>query len=317
VDERPVHVFAIDDDPGALAVVEAACTLAGMEFSSTIDPREAVERVLMLEPDVVLLDVMMPGVDGFEICRRLKSNSFTELIPVVLVTALESREDRLQGIQSGCDDFLNKPLDRIELTARVRSLARVRRVTENLDDAVEVLKSLARTVEAKDPTTGDHCDRLSKQGRSFGLFLNLPDVDIKALSQAGILHDIGKVGIPDAILFNPGALDIHEWAVMKQHVTIGANLLQPLRTMSRVLPIVRHHHEKWNGTGYPDGLAGDNIPYLARVFSILDAWDALTSERPYKRAFSEQETLEILLKECDEGKWDPELIDQFQRFLNE
>ncbi|MEC7583666.1 MAG: HD domain-containing phosphohydrolase, partial [Planctomycetota bacterium] len=184
----------------------------------------------------------------------------------------------------------------------------------NLDDAERVLESLARSVEAKDGTTGDHCDRLKWGGRAFGAHLGLSEPDIKALERAGILHDIGKVGIPDAVLQKPGKLNSEEWQLMKQHPVIGAELLAPLRTMQRVVPIVRHHHERWDGQGYPDGLAGEEIPLLARVFQLLDAFDALTSERPYKSAMTPEESLATLEKEAAEGKWDPRLLREFQAF---
>jgi putative two-component system response regulator len=309
--ERPVHVLAVDDDPSSIAVVEAASAVAGFRFSSTTRPKECLDLLRDLEPDVVLLDVMMPEMDGFQLCRRIKEDVHLQLVPVVMVTSLDSKDDRLRGIKAGCDDFMCKPVDRVEFTVRVQSLARVRRLTENLDDAEKVLEMLARGVEAKDETTGDHCDRLKRAGIAFGNHLGLPAPDVKALGRAGVLHDIGKIGIPDAILLKPGKLTPDEWRVMKTHPTIGADLLEPLRTMQRVVPIVRHHHERWDGKGYPEQLAGEDIPYLARAFQLLDAFDALTSERPYKRAFTVEETCEILEKEGASGKWDPAMLKEF------
>jgi putative two-component system response regulator len=244
----------------------------------------------------------------------VKANPVTRTIPVVLLTALDSREDRLRGIEAGCDDFLSKPFDRIELRARVRSLARTKRLNENLDHAETVLATLARAVEAKDGTTGDHCDRLTRNGLAFGRFLGLNRPDLQALARAGVLHDIGKVGIPDAVLLKPAKLTSEEWIVMRRHPVIGAELLAPLRTMDRVVPIVRHHHERWDGGGYPDGLEGDRIPLLARVFQVLDAFDALTSVRPYKAALGSAEALEVLAAETAQGKWDPAIIEAFVRF---
>jgi len=314
-ERRPIHVVAIDDEPSAIAVLEAACAIAGFKISSTNDPHEGFELIRKLEPDVVLLDVMMPGLNGFDLCKHIKDNNHTQLIPVILITALDSRNDRLNGIESGCDDFLTKPIDRLELTARVRSLARVRRLTADLDDAEKILESIAKNVEAKDGNTGEHCERLTHIGVAFGEFLGLSTPDIKALARAGVLHDIGKVGIPDAVLLKKGKLDKEEFEVMKTHVTIGADLLKPLHSMERVLPIVRHHHEAWNGAGYPDGLSGNNIPYLARIFSLLDVFDALTNERPYKPAFSISKALEIMKEECASGKWDPNLLEKFSNFI--
>ena len=312
--EPPVRVLAIDDDPRAIPVLEAAASLANFDFSAATDAGRCLDLAREIEPDVILLDAMMPAIDGFELCRQLKSDRDLRLIPVVLVTALDSREDRIAGLAAGCDDFMSKPVDRAELTARVRSLARIRRMTEKLDDAERVLESLARSVEAKDGTTGDHCDRLKWGGRAFGAYLGLSEPEIKALERGGILHDIGKIGIPDAVLLKPGKLNAEEWLQMKRHPVIGAELLAPLRTMQRVVPIVRHHDERWDGNGYPDGLAGEEIPLLARVFQILDAFDALTSERPYKPAMTAEQSLKTLEQEAAEGKWDPRLLREFLAF---
>lgn len=259
-------------------------------------------------PDLILLDVMMPGMDGFEVTRRIKNNPATILIPVILVTALDSRQERMQGIAAGADDFLNKPIDRLQLLTRLATVARLRRVSRELDDAETVLESLARSIEAKDATTGSHCDRLIEEAVHFGECLGLLPQDIRVLRRAAVLHDIGKLGVPESLLLKQGKLDEAEWQVMQAHVEIGEQLLAPLRTMGPVRAIVRHHHERWDGTGYPDGLAGSEIPYLARVFQILDAYDALTHERPYRHPLSPQAALELLRQEADTGKWDPELL---------
>ncbi len=307
-----IRVLAVDDDRGSLDTIEAFCALSGFRCFVTSDPDVAEKMVRELMPDVVLLDVMMPGVSGYDICRRLKESSDTRLIPVVLVTSLDTRDDKLMGIESGCDDFVTKPFDRMELAARIRSLGKLRRLTENLDAAEQVLSSLARAVEAKDGSTGDHCDRLAKAGGDFGKSLGLEHPDIIILEHAGVLHDIGKIGIPEAILLKEGKLTDEEWEVMKLHTVIGADLLSPLVTMKRVVPIVRNHHERWDGNGYPDGLADADIPYLARVFQLLDAYDALRSDRPYKKAFTHEKAISIMSEECEAGKWDPNLFENFK-----
>jgi putative two-component system response regulator len=314
LDSHPFVVLGVDDEPNALMVLEGLTLGEGHVFHGTSDASEALGLVSQHMPDVVLLDVMMPRVSGYEVCRAIKANPVTRMIPVVLLTALDSREDRLRGIEAGCDDFLSKPFDRIELRARVRSLARTKRVNENLDHAETVLATLARAVEAKDGTTGDHCDRLTRNGLAFGRFLGLNRPDLQALARAGVLHDIGKVGIPDAVLLKPSKLTSEEWIIMRRHPVIGAELLAPLRTMDRVVPIVRHHHERWDGGGYPDGLASDRIPLLARIFQVLDAFDALTSERPYKAAFTEAAAIDVLVAETAQGKWDPSIIEAFVRY---
>ncbi len=266
-------------------------------------------------PDLILLDVMMPGMDGFEVCRRLKADEITRLIPVVMVTAASDHGNRVKGIEAGADDFLGRPLDETELLARVRSLVHQRRLNEDLDHTTQALFAIARAVERRDLTTGDHCERLCQMGQTFGQFLNLPRPLLKALGWAGYLHDIGKVGIPDAILNKQGKHTPEEWEIMKSHVLIGVDICQPMKTLRDVLPVIRHHHERWDGGGYPDGLAGEDIPYLARVFQILDIYDALRSERPYKRAFTSQEALEIMRSEVDKGWRDPQLFEQFSWFI--
>jgi cyclic di-GMP phosphodiesterase len=252
-------------------------------------------------PDVILLDVMMPGMDGFEVCRNLKGGESTRLVPVIIVTALQEKEDRIKGIQAGCDDFISKPIDRLELIARVHALGQVKRLNDDLDHAESVVLSLARAVEAKDTTTGDHCDRLIRLSKAFGEFLGLDPRSISVLERASILHDVGKIGIPDAILLKPGKLTEDEWDIMRTHPVLGVEICHPLKSLSDVCPIIRHHHEKWSGFGYPDGIVGDSIPYLARVFQVLDAFDAMTTERPYKHAFTVEETIETLCDERDRG----------------
>jgi putative two-component system response regulator len=301
----------VDDDAGSLKVLEAVSALAGFSLTTSSRPLECIDLMLSTEPDVVLLDVMMPEITGFELCKQIKDHPDLRFVPVVLITALDSKKDRLAGMEAGCDDFLSKPFDRAILTTRVRSLARLRRLTKNLDNAEKVLESLARSVEAKDATTGDHCDRLTRSGVMFAEHLGFSLAEQRAMGRAGVLHDIGKIGIPDAILLKPAKLTPEEWEVMKTHTTIGADLLAPLRTLRLVAPIVRHHHERWDGKGYPDGLAGENIPRLARAFQILDAFDALTSERPYKRAFTVNEACDILSQEMKSGKWDPYMLGEF------
>ncbi len=312
--ERP-RVLIVDDHPSSRMTAVALLSMEGYEVLEADSGPVALESVITSNPDLILLDVMMPGMDGFEVCRRLKQDEQTRLTPVVFVTALDDRRARLKGIEAGGDDFLTKPFDQLELSARVKSLIRQKRLNEDLDHAEQVLFSIARTVESRDPNTGDHCERLVERGRAFGEFLGLSRTEIRDLMWGGYLHDIGKVGVPDAVLLKPGKLTPEEWAVMQQHVLIGEKICQPLRTMRGVIPIIRHHHERWDGTGYPDGLVGDQIPFLAQVFQIIDIYDALTSERPYKRAFMPEEALAILDEETVKGWRNPKLVQQFKEFI--
>ncbi len=308
-------VLVVDDHPSSRMAASALLAVEGYTVLEAENGPSAIDLVLAEDPDLILLDVMMPGMDGYEVCRRLKADDHTRLIPVVFVTALDDRQARLRGIEAGGDDFLIKPFDQLELSARVKSLVRQKRLNQDLDHAEKVLFSIARTVESRDPNTGDHCERLVKRGKAFGEFLGLSRSDVRDLMWGGYLHDIGKVGIPDAILLKPGKFTPDEFEIMKEHVTIGERICQPLRTMRGVTPIIRHHHERWDGSGYPDRLEGDNIPYLAQVFQLIDIYDALASERPYKRCFTIPESLNIMQEETDRNWRNPELMKAFTEFI--
>lgn len=312
----PPKILIVDDHPASRMTAVALLSVEGYEVLEADSGASALEIVMHSQPDLILLDVMMPGMDGFEVCRRLKQDEQTRLIPVIFITALSDRQSRIKGIEAGGDDFLSKPFDRLELAARVKSLVRQKRLNEDLDHAEQVLFSIARAIESRDPNTGDHCDRLVGLGKAFGEYLNLSRTQMRNLQWGSYLHDIGKVGIPDAVLMKTGKLTAYEWEVMQQHVLIGEKICQPLRTMRGVIPIIRHHHERWDGSGYPDALAGNNIPYLAQVFQIIDIYDALTSERPYKRALTKHEAIQVIIEETNQGWRNPSLVKQFKNFLN-
>jgi putative two-component system response regulator len=254
----------------------------------------------------------MPNGTGFDVCRTIKSDAKTRLIPVVLVTSLADKNDRIHGIECGADDFLAKPLNKQELLARSRSLLRLKQFTDDLESAETVLFSLALSIEAKDPYTEGHCDRLSKYSVVLAERLNLPEELRVALRRAGIVHDIGKVAVPDHILLKPGPLDAEEWRIMSQHPVVGERICAPLKTFRHVLPIIRYHHEKLDGSGYPDGLKGDEIPLTARVLQIVDIYDALTTDRPYRKALSPNVTFEVMRKEVKRGWWDGSVLDEFE-----
>ncbi|MDG2614662.1 two-component system response regulator [Thermoleptolyngbya sichuanensis XZ-Cy5] len=312
--EKP-KILVVDDHPSSRMTAVALLSVEGYDVLEVDSGTAALSCVAQANPDLILLDVMMPGMDGYEVCRQLKQDEHTRLIPVVFVTALNDRRARLRGIEAGGDDFLSKPFDQLELSARVSSLVRQKRLNEDLDHAEQVLFSIARTIESRDPNTGDHCERLVQLGKAFGEFLGLSRTEARDLMWGGYLHDIGKVGIPDAVLLKVGQLSPEEWMIMRQHVLIGERICQPLRTMQGVVPIIRHHHERWDGSGYPDGLKGNEIPYLAQVFQLIDIYDALTSERTYKSAFSPEEALKIMIEETAKGWRNPDLMDKFSNFI--
>jgi len=304
-------VLAVDDDPGALESIASALGMLGYEVWQAVDGSTALIIAREHLPEVILLDVMMPGLDGYEVCRQLKADPVTRLIPVVFLTGQEGREARIAGLDAGATDFLNKPCELTELEVRVRNLVSFRRLTEELDSAEEMVYTIARTVEARDEGTGDHCDRLARLAMKLGRRLNLGEEDVKSMERGAYLHDLGKVGIPDAVLLKAGELTEHEWQIMRRHVVIGVEICSPLRSLRPVIPIIRHHHERLDGSGYPDGLKGEQIPYLARAFQLADIFDALTNDRCYREAMTVEEALELMRREADRGWWDTQIFETF------
>lgn len=276
---------------------------------------DALLKVTNGDADLALLDVRMPDKSGFEVCSAIKSNPPTRFVPVILVTGLCAASDRIQGIVSGADDFLNKPVNQQEVRARVKSLLRLKSYIDELENAEIVLTSLAASIEAKDPYTAGHCERLSNYSLALGKKVGLSDELCIALRKGGIVHDIGKVAVPERILLKPDRLTPEEWYIMKQHPAVGERICAPLRSFRAVLPIIRHHHEKLDGTGYPDGLKGDEIPITARVLQTVDIYDALTTDRPYRPALSVEEALDTMRSEAKRGWWDSALIEEFENLV--
>jgi putative two-component system response regulator len=305
----------VDDLVAAVQGLKQLLELDGHEVLTATNARDALDLISHESPDVVLTDVVMPGLTGLDLCRELKNNPATRLIPVVLVTALSDSDDRIEGINAGADDFLSKPVNSAELRARVRSLIRLKRHTDELDSAESVIISLALTIEARDPYTEGHCERLAKYATALGAQLGLPPDDLAALFRGGFLHDIGKVGVPDAILRKTSALTTSEFDQMKVHTVTGDRLCGQLRSLRRVRPIVRHHHERLNGTGYPDGLKGDDIPLLAQITGLVDVYDALTTDRPYRQRCSQDEAFGLLVDEVNRGWRARPLVDEFIKLL--
>lgn len=305
-------VLIVDDDEDQRTVMGLLLRRQGHEVITAENGEVALEKVRREDPGLVLLDVNMPGINGFEVCRRIKSNPATRLTPVVLVTTLSAIQDRVRGIEAGADDFLSKPVDPSELLARTRSLLNFKEYVDELERAEAVLFSLARSIEARDAYTGEHCERLARYSVQLGERIGLPEEQLTALRRGGVLHDIGKVAVPDAILLKPNPLTKEETEIMKQHTIVGERICSPLKSLRLVLPIIRHHHEKLDGSGYPDGLKGEGIPLTARVLQTVDVYDALTTPRPYNRgAVSRERALEIMEESVKKGWWDPNLFGEF------
>jgi putative two-component system response regulator len=289
----------------------------GYHVLSVSDGNQALERISKDPIDLALLDVVMPGKTGYDVCLGIKSKPETRLIPVVLLTSLTSDGDRIHGIMCGADDFLSKPVNKHELLARVHSLLRLKQFTDELDNAEAVLFSLALSIEAKDPYTEGHCERLSKYSVSVGEKLGLPEDLRVALRRGGLLHDIGKLAVPESILLKPGPLTPEERKIMEQHTIAGERICAPLRSFRQVLPIIRSHHEKQDGSGYPDGLKGEQVPLTARILQVTDVYDALTTDRPYRKALSQERAFETIREEVERGWWDVAVVNVFENVVHD
>jgi len=309
------RILVVDDEANNRLGLQALLQYQGFQVAVASTGEEALEAARAFAPDLLILDVMLPDMTGFEICRRIKQNPETRLTPVILATALSAREDRLRGIEAGADDFLSKPVDAGELIARARSLLNLKRYTDELERAEAVIFALARSVEAKDPHTHGHCERLAEYSARLGRRMRLSNDEITALQRGGIVHDIGKVAVPDPILLKADTLTPEERQIIEQHPVQGEQICAPLRSFRLVLPIIRHHHEKLDGSGYPDHLCGEEIPLTARILQIVDVYDALTTERPYRSIISPREALEVIAREVHRGWWDSRVFEEFRGMI--
>ena len=309
-------ILVADDNESNRELLSTLLGEEGYQVIPVADGQQALEQVGFDSIDLAILDVVMPRKTGFDVCLAIKSKPDTRLIPVLLLTSLNSDDDRIRGIMCGADDFLTKPVNKHELLARVHSLIRLKQFTDELDNAEAVLSSLALSIEAKDPYTEGHCDRLSKYSVAVAEKLGLPEDLRVALRRGGLVHDIGKLAVPEHILLKPGPLTPDERKVMEQHTIAGERICAPLRSFRHVLPIIRHHHEKQDGSGYPDGLKADQIPLTAFILQITDIYDALTTDRPYRKALSAEKAFAIMREEVKRGWWDGSVLNEFEAVIN-
>jgi putative two-component system response regulator len=314
---KAARILVVDDNPGIASLMSQLLTMRGYEVAIAADAQEAEAEISRDAPDLILSDVRMPGKSGYELCRDLKENPATRLIPFVLITGLSDSADKVRGIEAGADDFLNKPVLAEELTARVRSLLRVKEFTDELETVDSVLCTLGLIVESRDPYTEGHCERLAQHAVELGRYLGLDEDSIVALRRGGYLHDLGKIAVPDEILKKGSDLTPEEWKIMRQHPITGESICKPLKSLRLVLPIIRYHHEHPDGSGYPDGLRGSEIPLLARILQIVDVYDALRTERPYKAAIGHDQSAQTMQEKARLGLLDTELVHEFLDMLAE
>jgi putative two-component system response regulator len=308
--ERPT-ILVVEDDAHIREVLAGLLGALGYRLLMATSAERAQETLNVVSPDLVLTDVHLGAMSGIELCARLKADPRYELMPVVILTAVGDLEARVAGLAAGADAFFTKPVEFVELRTRLAALLRVKTLLGQLERAEAVITTLALTIEARDPYTLGHCDRLSRYAVAVGDALGLDPEMKRALRLGGYLHDLGKIAVPDGILLKPGPLDPVEQERIRAHPGAGSDLVLGLRSMELVRPIMRHHHEKWDGSGYPDGLKGEAIPLGARIISVVDVFDALHTDRPYKSALSRSDTVSLLIRETDAGYWDPRIVDTF------
>jgi putative two-component system response regulator len=305
---RAPRILVADDDAAMRALLRATLTRAGYGVEEVDNGTDVLVCLSRSLPDLLLLDVGMPGMDGLQVTRALRLRRELSLMPIILVTARGRVEDKVAGLDAGATDFITKPFEPAELLARVRAGLRLADAIEHLEQVQDVLVTLANAVEAKDPITEHHCNRVAERAVALARQVGQTDEEVEAVGYGAVLHDVGKIGIAEAVLLKEGPLTEAERAEMQRHPLIGAGILEPLRLGRLVSPIVRGHHERWDGRGYPDGLAREEIPLGARIVSVVDAFDAMTHDRPYRKALSLDEAREELVR-CAGAQFDPELVE--------
>ena len=314
---RPATVLVVDDDDAVRRLFERMLSAHGYSVLSVSDGNAALEVIRRQPPDAVLLDVSMHGVDGFEVCRRLKRDRATRLTPVILVSGSSDVSQRVEGFSAGADDFLHKPADSTELLTRVGAVVRLKRYTDDLDSAASIIMTLATMIESRDGHSEGHCHRMANYSAALGRRLGLDADDLQVLQRGGMLHDIGMLAIPESVIMKSGPLDAVEFDVVKTHTTVGDSLCANLRSLQTVRPIVRHHHERRDGSGYPDQLGGDDIPLLAQIIGIVDVYDAITTRRAYQRSKSVEDAIGVLRGEVEKGWRSRELVEEFVTLIGE
>lgn len=310
-------VLIVDDLQSNLELMEAIFLKEGFKTLVAPDPFSALRIFRCNNVDLAILDVMMPGMDGYELCKHIKQVSGRQFFPVILLTALTDRDSKIRGLESGAEDFISKPFDDAELITKVKSLIKLKNLHDELEHSENIILTLAVAMEARDPYTKGHSTRVGRMAKSFASYLGFSKKEQEMLRKAGILHDIGKISLGSGLLCKKGNLNKVEMEAIKRHTIVGESICKPLVSMREILPIIRSHHERWDGEGFPDGLKGERIPLNARILSIIDSFDAMVSKRPYRDGMSINKAISIFMAEKDYGQWDPRLVDHFLSMIEE
>jgi putative two-component system response regulator len=317
-------ILIVDDEYIGRETLQSVLEGEGYELEMAENGFQAIEKAKKLLPDVILLDVMMPGMTGFEVCQRIRSDPQIAEIPIIILTALDDRESLLNALKAGADDFISKPFDRFELRARLLGITRLNRYQKLIQERAKLreanaqllnayeatIEGLSHALDLRDRETEGHSRRVTELTVQLAKAMGISEGEITHYRRGALLHDMGKIGVPDSILHKPDTLTEEEWVIMRKHPRLAYDMLYPIEYLRPALDIPYSHHEKWDGSGYPRGLKGEGIPMSARLFAIADVWDALTSDRPYRAAWSEEEALAYIREQADKH-FDPKVVELF------
>ncbi len=305
------RILIVDDNPVNVDLLKAQLKPFPYNLDSAYDGEEALKKIYDTMPDLVLLDLMMPKISGYEVCRAIKQNKETQFIPVIIITALSELDDKIKAIELGADDFLVKPFNKLELTTRIRSLLNLKALHDDVDRSENILFSLVKALEAKDGYTRGHSERVAFYATAVAAQLGLSPKEMEIIRKGALLHDIGKIGVKEEVLLKPGAFTKEEMEHIKIHPSVGYDICKPLKSIAPCLCCIRSHHERIDGEGYPDHLSGKEIPLLAKIISVVDSFDAMTTDRPYRKKMPKETAFKIFEKEKTQGQWDPAIVEAF------
>jgi putative two-component system response regulator len=314
---RRPRVLVVDDHEATRTFLSRTLAGEGYIVDLAADGPSALSIIAAGGADVVLLDVNLPGLSGFEVCRRVRQEVQTRLTPIVIITALDTPSQRIEGLEAGADDFLTKPVDRLELLARVKSLVRMKQFTDDLDSASSIITTLATMIESRDRYGTGHCYRMANYATALGRALGVGESELQALYRGGFLHDIGMLAIPEAVLRKEGPLNPEEYELVKSHTVIGDGLCVNLRSLQTIRPIVRSHHERLDGSGYPDGLKGNEIPLVAQIVGVVDVFEAITTPRSYQRPLSCSAAVDLLREHVHQGWFRVDIVEAFGNLMTD